>query len=287
MASVIRDANGLRRVQFVDQNRSPRTLRLGRMDARQAETVRLRIERLLEARITGAMDPETARWVAGLDEKFHDRLLRLGLVSPRAKARVVTLGEMLTGFFAGVAVKRTTRTRMEQARRLLLEIWTEGREVAGITEDDALAWRARLVEDGYATATVSRTVLYARQMFRWAVRRGIIPSNPFAEVKAGSQVNKARQVFIDRETIAKVIDAAPDAEWRLLIALSRFGGLRVPSEALTLRWSDVDWANSRLTIRSSRRSTTRAARNESSRSSPRFGGRCWRCSPRPRRGRRG
>jgi integrase len=50
--------------------------------------------------------------------------------------------------------------------------------------------------------------------------------------------------------IAKVIDAAPDAEWRLLIALSRFGGLRVPSEALALRWSDVDWEHNRLTVRS-------------------------------------
>jgi len=32
--------------------------------------------------------------------------------------------------------------------------------------------------------------------------------------------------------------------------LGRFGGLRTPSESLALRWHDVDWANSRLTIRS-------------------------------------
>lgn len=55
---------------------------------------------------------------------------------------------------------------------------------------------------------------------------------------------------MSRESIAKVMDAAPDAEWRLLIALSRFGGLRVPSEALALRWSDVDWEHNRLTVRS-------------------------------------
>jgi integrase len=60
----------------------------------------------------------------------------------------------------------------------------------------------------------------------------------------------AHAVFVSRETIAKVIDAAPDAEWRLLIALSRFSGLRVPSEALALRWSDVDWEHNRLTVRS-------------------------------------
>src|SRR4029079_10981306 len=114
----------------------------------------------------------------------------------------------------------------------------EGRDVATIGKADADAWRASLTTAGYAAATVSRTVLYARQVFRWAIRRGMASTNPFSELKAGPQVNHARAVFIGRETIAKVIDAVPDAEWRVLIALSRFGGLRVPSEALALRWSD-------------------------------------------------
>lgn len=59
-------------------------------------------------------------------------------------------------------------------------------------------------------------------------------------MKAGAQVNPARAVFVSRDIIGKVIDAAPDGEWRLLIAMSRFGGLRVPSEALALRWSGTD-----------------------------------------------
>lgn len=89
-----------------------------------------------------------------------------------------------------------------------------------IGEGNADAWRAGLVEAKYAPATISRTVLYVRQIIRWAIRRGLARVNPFAGLKAGAQVNSARAVFIDRPTIAKVIDAAPDAEWRLLIALS-------------------------------------------------------------------
>src|SRR5262249_42560705 len=50
--------------------------------------------------------------------------------------------------------------------------------------------------------------------------------------------------------IFPVIAAAPDAEWRLLIALSRFGGLRCPSEHLALEWRDVDWERSRFLVRS-------------------------------------
>jgi integrase len=67
---------------------------------------------------------------------------------------------------------------------------------------------------------------------------------------ANGQTNKERQFHIDRETIAKVIGEAPDHEWRLIIALSRFGGLRCPSEHLALRWQDVDWARDRFAVHS-------------------------------------
>jgi integrase len=35
-----------------------------------------------------------------------------------------------------------------------------------------------------------------------------------------------------------------------LVALSRFGGVRVPSEALTLHWRDIDWSADRMTVHS-------------------------------------
>jgi integrase len=46
----------------------------------------------------------------------------------------------------------------------------------------------------------------------------------------------------------RAIEHAPNDTWKLLISLSRFAGLRVPSEALSLRWQDVDWERQRLTI---------------------------------------
>ena len=45
-----------------------------------------------------------------------------------------------------------------------------------------------------------------------------------------------------------MIEHAPNKTWKLLIALSRFAGLRVPSEALSLRWHDVDWERGRLAV---------------------------------------
>ncbi|MGA2797133.1 MAG: site-specific integrase [Thermoguttaceae bacterium] len=75
--------------------------------------------------------------------------------------------------------------------------------------------------------------------------------NPFADMKGcGVRENRSRQYFVTGEEAQKVLDSCPDAQWRLLFALSRFGGLRVPSEPLALRWGDVDWENGRITVHS-------------------------------------
>jgi integrase len=42
---------------------------------------------------------------------------------------------------------------------------------------------------------------------------------------------------------------ASSAEWRLLIAMWRNGGMRY-SEPLLAKWEDVDWENDRFTVRS-------------------------------------
>lgn len=47
-----------------------------------------------------------------------------------------------------------------------------------------------------------------------------------------------------------MIEQAPDAEWRLIIAVSRFAGLRCPCEQLALRWADIDWERGRIHVRS-------------------------------------
>jgi integrase len=253
MASLHREPNGRWRIQFPTQPDGKRpSIRLGRIPEKTARTFHSHVEHLHSAKSAGhPVDSETARWLANLPEFLHERVARAGLAPDRESLKPATLGPMLAAFFEGVDVKPSTRTRMEQAERALLSHFGEGRDAASISPADAEAWRADL-RKRYAQATVSRTVLYARQMFRWAEQHGFVPANPFADVKAGPQVNASRAVFIDRATIAKVIDAAPDAEWRLLIALSRFGGLRVPSEAIALRWTDVDWEHNRLAVRSSK-----------------------------------
>jgi hypothetical protein len=75
-------------------------------------------------------------------------------------------------------------------------------------------------------------------------------SDPFFDVKPPSQRNDARKFFVTREAADRVLAACPDAEWRLIFALCRFGGLRCPSELLPLTWNDVDWERNRFLVHS-------------------------------------
>src|SRR5262249_18191974 len=140
-----------------------------------------------------------------------------------------------------------TITNLDQARRRLIDYFGANRDMNTITPADAEAWSATLAER-YAPATAGRTIKRARQFFKAAPRNKLVAENVFIDVKASGQANKDRQFHVGRDVIRRVIDAAPDSEWRLLIALSRFGGLRCPSEHLALRWQDVDWERNRFRV---------------------------------------
>jgi hypothetical protein len=78
----------------------------------------------------------------------------------------------------------------------------------------------------------------------------IIAENPFAEIKAGASVNRIREFFITAEMAEKLIAACPDSQWRVIVALPRFGGFRTPSKTYALRWGDVDWEKGRVRVQS-------------------------------------
>jgi integrase len=101
-----------------------------------------------------------------------------------------------------------------------------------------------------AEPTVRRTCKRAKQYFAAAVKKRLIDENPFDDVPTADRANTSRQQFVSRADITKVIDACPDWEWRLIFAMARYGGLRIPSEILGMRWEDINWEHNRFTVRS-------------------------------------
>ena len=100
--------------------------------------------------------------------------------------------------------------------------------------------------------TARRMTGFARQFINDAVEAELLTKNPFKvkELKVTVRGDAQGFQFISMEDTGKIIGACPDSQWRLIVALSRFGGLRTPSETLALRWSDVDWQANTIRVTS-------------------------------------
>ena len=250
MASITRELRNGRtsyRVQFYDRDGKRRSIRLGEMNRKGADAIAVRVEHLVSASIAGTpLDKSTSEWLADVGQELADKLATAGLMGRRESA---TLAAFLDGYIAsrGDAKPNTVRN-LKNSRGRLVSCFGADKLLQAIKPGDADEWRQALVNAGLAVATISKAVKHAKQFFRLAQRKGLVRSNPFSELVAGGERNDARLQFVDRATVAKLLDAAPNVEWRLIIALSRFAGVRCPSETLAVKWSDVDWAGERVTI---------------------------------------
>lgn len=235
MASIANDPNGRKRIQFVAPDGSRKTLRLGKCDRKGAESILRHVEALLGAKIGGQPMPrDTAVWLSEIGTELLKKLAGVGLAKLPERAKI----EDFLDRFISIRIstlKHSTILNLEQAKNKLIEYFGKDREISTITQFDAEAFASNL-HAKYAPATAGRTIRRAKQFFSAALRNKLVDENVFSVVKSSSRINKDRQFHVDREIIHRVIEAAPDPEWRLLIALSRFGGLRCPSEHLELRW---------------------------------------------------
>lgn len=249
MASISREKNGRRTIQFFAPDKRRRSIRLGKVSQRVAEAVKVKVEHLVTSAITGhALDDETARWVANLDRELADRLTRVGLIPKREQA---TLRAFLEAYIESRAdVKPLTKKKYVSTRKSLVAFLGPDKRLRDITPGDAEDWRLEILRGGRVENTARKHIAVAKLFFGAAVKKRLIPSNPFAGLKATILPNPERFYFVTRDETQKVLDACPDAQWRLIVVLSRYGGLRCPSETLSLTWRDIDWERGRIRVRS-------------------------------------
>jgi integrase len=130
---------------------------------------------------------------------------------------------------AGQRAERTLETLNCRLRRVRKALGR--REVQRVTADTIASLNGDLGERGYVAL---------RRLLSFAVRRS---SNAGERPTA-----RAKEVeVLSRDDLAKLLNSA-DGTWRVLIATVAFSGLR-QSEALALRWRDVDFENGYLRVR--------------------------------------
>lgn len=232
------------------------SVRFGRCSAKQIQTARLHIERLLAQHATGhPADAKTLAWVAALPDDIYKRLAASGIVPRRG---VYELGAWVDRCITAKEATDadSTTTRRKQAKRFLLEHFDANRDLRTITPGDADGFEQFLHRKKLAEATIRKRLADARQWFGHAIRHKLIDDNPFGDTKVTVPATD-RKHYIDEATAWRVMEELPNARLRLVFALARWGGLRTPSEPAALRWDGVDWDRGRFTVPDVKRKQTR------------------------------
>lgn len=252
MASVINRPNGHRWVQIHLGDKRP-VIRLGKVSRQHAEHFKTSVERLVSEIDCGPLSPQSKAWLKSISPVHHERLCTIGLINqPMGR----NLSDFLDVVFARLDVKKSTLASYSQTRTSLLDFFGKDKAIEEITLADAEEFRTWLktqnkrAPDGVmAPATVSRRILRASEFFNVGIKKRWLRDNPFAGMRGLVYCNDDRMRFIDRETISEIMEHCSQ-DWRVILSLCRFGGLRCPSEVMRMRWSDVNWADQTMTVHS-------------------------------------
>jgi integrase len=225
------------------------------MSRRSAETILRHVEELTRAAKAGVKpEVDSVKWSMDLEGRLRDRLVACGLITGTSRRQHDLDRRFLEPFIDRYIEERTdarpsTITNYRHAKRWLVEFFGPDRPLAEITPADCDRFQ-RFLNDGerLALSTAEKILKRAKTMFRHAVRDRILEENPFEDLKLSGAVNRDRDAFIDRDKARWILNACPDADWKAIFSLSRFGGLRAPSEVLTLKWDDIDWDSGQIRI---------------------------------------
>jgi hypothetical protein len=82
VSSLIDESSGLRRIEVIVRGKRQR-IRLGRMDRKSAESLKVRIDDLAEAVALGGRNADVEKWCDRLSEDLRAKLVAAGLLQPR------------------------------------------------------------------------------------------------------------------------------------------------------------------------------------------------------------
>jgi len=187
------------------------------------------------------------------------RLLKASLTAARGEYALsrVTLAEYLPEWLSTYA-GRTSRgvraqTKLEYQRDLERHalLFFANRPLAEIEPRDIKRFITSLIEQGLSRNSVRRRLAPLRALLATAVEDGLIRSNPALGVRVppslADRIDRDVPKALRMDELDRLLFELPP-EWRLFITFLVHTGLRF-SEAIALRWGDIDSERQRLHVR--------------------------------------
>ena len=144
--------------------------------------------------------------------------------------------------------QRTVDLYRQRLRDHVLD-WLGGRRADELTTDDVRRLVDRLVGRKLAPRTVTSCVNILSGLLRYAVERKVVPHNVVRDLDRDDRAGVARQSeprYLTAKELERLLGGLTDT-FRPVASACAYAGLRV-SEALGLRWRDLDLRAGTLTV---------------------------------------
>ena len=223
MASI--GKNGKSKRLWLYHSKPKKQIGLGQITARQQREILRIVEPLEEAAKLGIeATQEQLRAADKLSPKLREKLRDVGLLNG-LNARL-TIGEFGRDWIDGRSdIKAERRQHYRTTIKMLEEYFGADKVLNDVSVGEAKAFQTDLAQKVSAN-TVAGRIKMAKCLFGAAVDFGHIFSNPFEKVKSTLQPNDDRFFYIPKETIDAIIEDVTCPEWKAIITLWRYAGLR-------------------------------------------------------------
>lgn len=197
------------------------------------QQVRLNVRRLVACHASGVQpDVVLQAWAESTTGRLRKRLADAGLVTPESDTSLEShLRERAASIVCGDAQRVRYLAMVEEMTRH----WGAARHVPSLTTADGMAFAESLGPDGNQRR---------RKLLRC---RRLLPQ-VFSGLNLTLTEMPDKKQFVSREVAERLLAACDDPLLRCVVALSRFAGLRVPSEPSRLQPADVDWESGRFRV---------------------------------------
>lgn len=176
------------------------------------------------------------------------KMVEINHLNSKSRTRTVTVAEFVSGLWQNYVNKlkpSTLYSYQSMLKTYVLPAWAHRSMDSMMPEDVTLFLSARESE---GLSSKYRLNLYSllNVLFEVAVEYDLIASNPVRRKLHRPKIEKSEKPALNAEQIRSAIAAASE-QYRSLLLCVAMTGLRL-GELLALRWMNVDFSSSRLTV---------------------------------------
>lgn len=226
------------------------TIRLGHVAEKDAKAFADNVETLIgyvSRRLV--VPPALADWADRLSDRHAKPLRAAGVL--RGDPLPKTVGQLVADELALSATKaKRTQLAYRAFGASLVEHFGADYPVASVSPEDGRRFADWLAQR-YAPTTTGAKLRFAQRLFGRLVAEGVLRKNP-VDARGTALHDDARDRYVAPDEVDQLLRAIADPEFAAVVVLSRYAGLRVPSE-LAIRWADVGDTTFRVFARKTQR----------------------------------